>query len=75
MPLLAEGLSAQLATDWRNAALRVGEELAADGPEGYYAFSPEQWVQWALSVLHARHKMGDPVPLKHLDWDAPPEAT
>lgn len=37
--------------DWRNAALRLGEDLAPDGPSGYYAFTPEQWLEWARDHL------------------------
>jgi ribosomal protein S17E len=35
-------------TNWQNAALRLGEELASVGPDGYYDFTPEQWLEWAL---------------------------
>jgi hypothetical protein len=33
---------------WQSAALRVGEELASSGPDGYYGFTPEQWRNWCL---------------------------
>lgn len=33
---------------WRNAALRLGEELSSVGPKGYYDMTPEQWLDWAL---------------------------
>lgn len=33
---------------WRNAALRIGEDFSHIGPEGYYSFSPSQWLDWAL---------------------------
>jgi hypothetical protein len=39
---------------WQSAALRVGEELAKDGPPGYYGMSPDQWRSWALHALAAR---------------------
>lgn len=38
--------------DWRSAALRVGEQLATDGPPGYYEFTPGQWLQWALITIN-----------------------
>jgi hypothetical protein len=39
---------------WQKAALRLGEELASSsGPTGYYAFTPEQWLQWALGEARA----------------------
>lgn len=34
-------------TDWKSAALCLGESLAANGPNGYYAFTPDQWLTWA----------------------------
>ena len=36
---------------WRTAALRIGEALATSGPNGYYTFTPEQWLAWALAAL------------------------
>ena len=41
------------AVTWRSAALRIGEELSSTGPEGYYGFGPEQWLEWALDALSA----------------------
>jgi hypothetical protein len=43
----------EVVTDWHQAALRVGEELASVGPDGYYGFTPEQWRVWALAALGA----------------------
>lgn len=37
--------------DWKSAALRVGESLAASGPDGYYHFTPAQWVEWCVSQI------------------------
>jgi hypothetical protein len=36
---------------WRNAAIRVGEDLCSVGPFGYYDMTAEQWLDWALSVV------------------------
>ena len=36
---------------WRNAALRVGEDLCSVGPFGYYDMTAEEWLDWALSVV------------------------
>jgi hypothetical protein len=36
---------------WQGAALRLGEELATSGPNGYYGFTPDQWLAWAQSVV------------------------
>lgn len=35
---------------WRNAAIRVGENLATCGPAGYYDFTAQQWLDWALDA-------------------------
>lgn len=40
--------------DWQRAALRVGEELASVGPDGYYDFTPQQWLDWARATLRTR---------------------
>ena len=36
---------------WRNAAIRVGEDLCSGGPFGYYDMTADQWLTWALSVV------------------------
>jgi Lar family restriction alleviation protein len=36
---------------WRNAAIRVGEDLCSVGPYGYYDMTADQWLDWALSVV------------------------
>jgi hypothetical protein len=33
---------------WKNAAIRLGEELSSVGPDGYYDMTAEQWLDWAL---------------------------
>ena len=35
---------------WRNAAIRVGENLATCGPAGYYDYTSQQWLDWALDA-------------------------
>ena len=51
------GLQARLAQPqqepmtWRNAAIRVGEDLCSVGPFGYYDMTAQQWLDWALSVV------------------------
>jgi hypothetical protein len=35
--------------EWQNAALRIGEELSSVGPDGYYAMSSSEWLDWALA--------------------------
>ena len=42
---------AQEPVAWRNAAIRVGEDLCSVGPFGYYDMTAEQWLDWALSVV------------------------
>ena len=36
--------------EWRNAAIRVGENLATCGPAGYYDYTSQQWLDWALDA-------------------------
>lgn len=36
--------------DWKQAALTFGEQLAANGPTGYYGFTPAEWLKWALTT-------------------------
>ena len=38
---------------WHQAALRIGEELASVGPDGYYGMGPERWQSWALAAIAA----------------------
>jgi hypothetical protein len=33
---------------WRNAAIRIGEELSSVGPDGYYDMNAWQWLDWAM---------------------------
>jgi hypothetical protein len=46
---------------WRNAALRVGEDLCSVGPFGYYDMTAEQWLDWALSVVTVHAPPAAPV--------------
>ena len=41
---------------WRNAAIRLGEELASVGPDGYYDMTPEQWLEWALEAVKVKSR-------------------
>ena len=34
---------------WRNAAIRVGEDLSSVGPDGYYDMTAQQWLDWAMA--------------------------
>lgn len=36
---------------WKQAAHLLGEQLASCGPDGYYKFSPNQWLEWALKQI------------------------
>lgn len=42
--------------DWRNAAIRLGEELSSCGPNGYYNMNPSEWLAWALAEIKAMKK-------------------
>jgi len=33
---------------WRNAAIRLGEELSSVGPDGYYVMDAKEWLDWAM---------------------------
>jgi len=33
---------------WKNAAIRLGEELSSVGPDGYYDMTAEQWLDWTM---------------------------
>ena len=33
---------------WRNAAIRIGEELSSVGPDGYYDMDAWKWLEWAI---------------------------
>lgn len=44
---------AELPITWQNAALRFGEELSTSGPNGYYKFTPEEWLNYALNEWKA----------------------
>ena len=46
-----ESSATQEPVTWRNAAIRVGEDLCSVGPFGYYDMTAEQWLTWALSVV------------------------
>lgn len=41
---------------WRNAAIRLGEELASVGPDRYYDMTPKQWLDWALKAVKEKRK-------------------
>ena len=41
-------------TLWRNAAIRVGEDLHSVGPNNYYNMSSEEWLNWALSTIYSK---------------------
>jgi len=47
----ARKLPEQEPVTWRNAAIRVGEDLCSVGPFRYYDMTAEQWLDWALSVV------------------------
>jgi len=46
---------------WKNAAIRLGEELSSVGPDGYYNMTAEQWLSWALDQQpHGKHSLPQP---------------
>ena len=34
---------------WRDAAIRLGEELSSVGPDGYYNMNAKEWLDWAMA--------------------------
>ncbi len=46
---LAEQPAQQEPVAWRNAAIRVGEDLSSVGPDGYYEMTAAQWLDWAMA--------------------------
>jgi hypothetical protein len=51
---------------WRNAAIRLGEELSSVGPDRYYDMTAGQWLDWALAQ-EPRGKNSLPAPPKR-EW-------
>ena len=45
---------------WRNAAIRLGEDLYSVGPNGYYDMTAKQWLDWALSVVNTAQPEKEP---------------
>ena len=39
---------------WRNAAIRLGEELASVGPVGYYEMDANEWLDWAMANVKSQ---------------------
>jgi hypothetical protein len=33
---------------WRDAAIRLGEELSSVGPNGYYDMDAKEWLDWTM---------------------------
>lgn len=44
---------------WRDAAIRLGEELASVGPDGYYDMTPKEWLDWAMKQVKKK-KVSNP---------------
>jgi hypothetical protein len=34
--------------EWKSVALKLGENLSDNGPNGYYEFSPDEWFEWVI---------------------------
>ena len=46
---------------WRNAAIRIGEELSSVGPDGYYDMNAWQWLDWAMENVKKAQPEQEPV--------------
>ena len=40
---------------WHKAAIRLGEELASVGPDGYYNMTAIEWLNWSLKQLKEKN--------------------
>jgi hypothetical protein len=50
--------------EWRNAAIRIGEELASVGPDNYYNMEAKDWLDWAMANVQPsqpKQEQGEPV--------------
>lgn len=45
-----EELLSEDENEWKSVALRFGEQLVSIGPCGYYDFTPDEWLEWALNA-------------------------
>jgi uncharacterized protein YqcC (DUF446 family) len=73
---LAAQPAVQESVAWRNAAIRVGEDLCSVGPFGYYDMTADQWLDWALSVVTVHAPPAQPaVPdaIHHTDLSEHPQ--
>jgi hypothetical protein len=55
---------------WRNAAIRVGEELSSVGPDGYYDMNAWQWLDWAMENVKKVQPKQEPVTWKLMPREA-----
>jgi len=58
---------------WRNAAMRLGEDLYSVDPNGYYDMTAKQWLDWALSVVNTAPPRKEWVGLTSEDWENTPD--
>lgn len=58
---------------WKNAAIRVGEELASVGPNGYYNMTADQWLAWAMDQQpRGKNSLAEqPAPHRHISYVCP----
>ena len=61
---------------WRNAAIRIGEELSSVGPDGYYDMNAWQWLDWAMENVKKAQPKQEPLawistgPASMIHWTA-----
>ena len=61
---------------WRNAAIRIGEELSSVGPDGYYDMNAWQWLDWAMENVKKSQPEQEPLawistgPASMIHWTA-----
>jgi hypothetical protein len=59
--VLRQALAQPEPVAWRNAAIRLGEDLYSVGPDGYYDMTAKQWLDWALSVVNTAQPEQKPI--------------
>jgi len=53
---------------WKNAAMRLGEELSSVGPDGYYDMTAEQWLSWAMDQRPTGKQSLQVEPVAWMHW-------
>ena len=56
---------------WKNAAIRLGEELSSVGPDGYYDMDAKEWLDWAMEQNpRGKHSLPQRKPLSYEELES-----